>query len=103
MLLVVGLLARGHLFQSLGFAFGCEHPGEDASSQLNDHGSNDDEGCPPNCHHCPCGQIPMVPPSVEPLARLLLDLRELDDVTPPEEPGQLVLHRLDRPPRRPRA
>jgi hypothetical protein len=105
MVLVVGLLARGHVFQSLGFSFVCEHPGESSTleRESDDHGSSQEDGCPINCHGCPCGQMPMVPPAVDLLTRVLLDLRELLELTPPEEPGQMLPNRLDRPPRRARS
>jgi hypothetical protein len=103
MVLVVGLLARGHVFQSLGFTFVCEHPGESASVESDDHGSTEKDGCPVDCHRCPCGQMPIVPPAVDLLTRVLLDLRELLELTPPEEPGQMLPHRLDRPPRHARS
>lgn len=101
--MIVGLLARGHVFQALGVTFVCEHPGESSSVDRDDHDSSDNDGCPVNCHRCPCGQMPVVPPSVDLLTRVLRDLRELAETTPPEQPGQMLSHRLDRPPRHARS
>jgi hypothetical protein len=99
-LLLMGLLARGHAFQSVGLPFGCEHPAE-ASTQS--HGSLDDQDCPPDCQRCACGQIPMTLPTGEALPYVLLEPYELDDVSPAEAPGRSLHDRLDRPPRHPPA
>jgi hypothetical protein len=101
-LLVIGVLARGHVFQSLGIPFGCEHPAAEALEQQDDHSeSTDDTDCPRDCHRCPCGQIPMVPPTLDALLYEPLAPYELEDSTPPDTPGQSLPCRLDRPPRRP--
>jgi hypothetical protein len=102
-LLMIGLLARGHLLQSLGIAFACEHPGADPSAQEEEpHGETGDSECPQDCHDCPCGQIPMVPPSLPTLLPYVdLEPYLLEDATPTSEPGQALPHRLERPPRRP--
>jgi hypothetical protein len=99
-LLVIGLLARGHALQSVGFPFGCEHPAE-ASAQS--HGSLDDQDCPADCHRCACGQIPMMLPAWAPLPHVLLEPLELDVRIPAGTPGRPPHHRLDRPPRHPLA
>jgi hypothetical protein len=102
-LLMIGLLARGHLLQSLGIAFACEHPGADPSAQEvdpHDAGTGDSE-CPQDCHDCPCGQIPMVPPSLPTLVPYVeLEPYLIEDATPASEPKQAPPHRLERPPRR---
>lgn len=103
MLLVLGVLARGHVFQSLGIPFGCEHPAAEVVSgpQDDDHGTSNDTDCPPDCHRCPCGQIPVMPPALDlPLPYVQIEPYELDYPSPPDTPGQSLPQRLDRPPRR---
>lgn len=101
-LLMIGILARGHLLQSLGIAFACEHPGADPSAQEKDpHGDKGDSECPQDCHQCPCGQIPMVPPSLPTLLPYVeLEPYLLEAPTPTSEPAQALPQRLERPPRR---
>ena len=98
LLMIVGITARGHVFQSLGLEFGCEHPAEVSEEQA-DHGSTDDDHCPPNCHRCPCGQMPMTSTAPEMMPFAWLEPYELPELTPPPSVGRSALHRLDRPPR----
>lgn len=107
-LLVVGLVARGHTLQALGLALACEHPmlpsSADAAEEHHDEapdGSHHD--CPPSCHDCACGRIPMMLPLAEVPPHLLLEAYEIAASTPPEMPGFALACRLERPPRRPRA
>jgi hypothetical protein len=101
LVLIVGISARGHVYQSFGLAFGCEHPAE-VADEHGDHGSADDSDCPPNCHRCPCGQMPMTSPTPEMMPFAWLELHELPELTPPASGGRATPHRLDRPPRRAR-
>lgn len=114
-LLVVGLLARGHALQALGVAVACEHPmlaSPSADEALHDDGAQDsDDGaqdgphrdCPPNCDDCACGRIPMTLPLGEVLPYLLVEAYEIAAATPPERPGRSPTYRVERPPRRARA
>lgn len=100
LLLILGMSARGHVYQTFGLAFGCEHPAE-VSDGHGDHGSTDDDRCPPNCHRCPCGQMPMTSSAPEMMPFAWLEPHELPELTPPASIGRSALHRLDRPPRIP--
>jgi len=99
-LLVIGMLARGHTFQALGVPFGCAHAGEvELSEASQSDGSHDDHGCPPDCHRCACGQIPMMLPAGAELRYLLLPPFLIEIPAPADGPGHLIHQRLDRPPR----
>ncbi|KYF78651.1 hypothetical protein BE11_48905 [Sorangium cellulosum] len=106
-LLVIGLLGQGHTFQTLGIAVACTHPAATALADADDDGGGDGgshSDCPPDCHDCACGHVPMTLPLVEPpLLCVLLAPFELDELAPPETPGRAALGRLERPPRQPRA
>lgn len=104
--LVVGLIAQGHTLQALGIAIACEHPMLASSSAEERHDEAPDHPhreCPPSCHDCACGRIPMTLPLAEVLPYVLLEAFEIVASTPPEMPGRSLTHRLERPPRRPRA
>ncbi|WP_437783890.1 hypothetical protein [Sorangium sp. So ce1097] len=106
-LLVIGLLGQGHTFQTLGIEIACTHPAAPASVDAEDGGESHDgshSDCPPNCHSCACGHVPMTLPRVDPpLLSALLAAFELEDLAPLEMPGRAALDRLERPPRQPRA
>ncbi|WP_437959589.1 hypothetical protein WME76_07965 [Sorangium sp. So ce119] len=104
-LLVIGLLGQGHTFQTLGIAVACTHPAATALADAHDDGDGGSHSdCPPDCHDCACGHVPMTLPLVEPPALcVLLAAFELDELAPPETPGRAALGRLERPPRQPRA
>ncbi|WP_437738795.1 hypothetical protein [Sorangium sp. So ce1335] len=106
-LLVIGLLGQGHTFQTLGIAVACTHPAAPAFADAEDDGGSHDgshSDCPPDCHDCACGHVPMTLPRVEPpLLSSLLAAYELEDLAPPVMPGRAALDRLERPPRQPRA
>ena len=101
--LVLSLLGRGHVFQAMGWlpcwdvAASAEAPHE-VDDDGDQGGAHDD--CPASCQKCPCGQIPMVPPSVAVPLEAVLELTELDVWTPPAVRGEMHAHRVDRPPRR---
>lgn len=101
-LLVIGLLARGHAFQSIGVPFGCEHPAETVTERQT-HGSLDDQDCPPDCQRCSCGQIPMMLTARASLPYALLEPYEIAVVVPPTSSGYSLHTRLERPPRALRA
>ncbi|WP_437591196.1 hypothetical protein [Sorangium sp. So ce1000] len=107
--LVVGLVAQGHTLQALGVAIACEHPMLASSSSDSAEEGHDEvpdrphRDCPPSCHDCACGRIPMTLPLNAVLPYILLEAYEIVASTPPEMPGRSVPHRLERPPRRPRA
>lgn len=104
LVLILGTLGRGHLFQTMGLAIACEHPdqiqaGHDDSDESPEDASHAHKGCPTNCPRCPCGQMPVVPPVYIPVLVALLDFQELPDSMIPSHPGQSHAHRLERPPR----
>ncbi|WP_437742985.1 hypothetical protein WMF39_46995 [Sorangium sp. So ce1504] len=105
-LLVVGLLAQGHTLQALGMAIACEHPMLEASSAHHEEDAAPDsshEDCPPGCNDCACGRIPMTLSVGAALPYILLEAYEIAASTLPEMPGRSLPHRLERPPRHPRA
>ncbi|MCC6552483.1 MAG: hypothetical protein IT372_05595 [Polyangiaceae bacterium] len=102
--LVLTLLGRGHVYQAMGW-LPCWDDTADAEARAEPHDGQGDVGhahedCPAGCHQCPCGQIPMVPPSVSvPEVEAVLALTELEEWTPPPACGEAHPHRVDRPPR----
>ncbi|WP_437877963.1 hypothetical protein [Sorangium sp. So ce513] len=106
-LLVIGLLGQGHTFQTLGIEIACTHPAAPDAMDADDDGGGEDgphNDCPPDCHSCACGHVPMTLPLVDPpLLSALLAAFELEDLAPLEMPGRAALDRLERPPRQPRA
>jgi hypothetical protein len=92
-LLVLGLCAPVHLVAVV--AHQCEESLVDCTSC-----PDDDDGCPPNCSACPCGERPCVP------AATILSLSDFDrGVAAPRPEGvrapreYVAGHRLERPPR----
>lgn len=112
-LLVVGLLGRGHALQLVGVNLGCAHPlagtGEavgcaaEGEERDDEHADPDHQHCPPNCHQCPCGQLPVVTAVPAALPRLALPVSIVVFTVPAEAPGFEREHRLYRPPRDARA
>lgn len=108
-LLVLGLLGRGHALQLVGVNLECAHPlagtgaeqgcAAEEAERENRHANPDHPHCPPNCHQCPCGQLPVVTAVPAALPRLALSVLLLVFVAPLEAPGFEREHRLYRPPR----
>jgi hypothetical protein len=99
--LVFTLFGRGHVFQSAGW-LPCpdDSPAVHAQHQHDDGDCNQTHhDCPPDCHRCPCGQIPMVPIAPAPPLHAALDVIELSLWSPPSTRGEAHPQRLDRPPR----
>jgi hypothetical protein len=106
LLLVAGLLGRGHTLQALGVPLACEHPAQSSAQGEDQHGAMEKsagENCPSDCHDCACGQIPMMLPACDAVLYAVLAPYELDEWTPLASPGLSLRHRLDRPPRHPGA
>ncbi|WP_437758648.1 hypothetical protein [Sorangium sp. So ce1389] len=107
LVVVIGLLGQGHTFQTFGVAVACAHPATAALVDGDEEGGGDDgshSDCPPDCHDCACGHVPMTLPLVEPpVLCVLLAAYELEELAPLEMPGRAPLGRLERPPRHPRA
>lgn len=92
--LVVGLLAPSHFVGTL-VAYAEESSAVDQTSC-----PDDDDGCPPNCSICPCGERPCVPSAA------VAEVAEVE--TTAQAPtidridvlhGRIETFRLDRPPR----
>jgi hypothetical protein len=101
--LIFSTLGRGHVFQMMGLAIACEHPDAAQVEPTSKHapaGAADmHDHCPPDCHRCPCGQIPVMPPAQAPFIAAVIEFLELPGWLLSEKPGQSHAHRLDRPPR----
>ncbi len=61
---------------------------------------DDDDGCPPNCADCPCGQVPSAPtPPMQAVASAVFAVETAPLFATASLLDRLSVHRLERPPR----
>lgn len=61
---------------------------------------DEDDGCPPNCADCPCGQVPTAPtPPMQAVASAVVAMETPPLLVVASLVDRLSVHRLERPPR----